>query len=146
MRTFKKVFLLFLVTLLCCVLIFLLVLFIKNHRSTKNSAKQIFGIDLDDYDVASVEDTLKWYSYGGALRISLSLHSDEELEQLLADLSGLGYAFDKEDVAENGAHVEEMIWIRQLWFVTYRYKHFPSRYIGIVPNEDGYTVRLWYSE
>lgn len=137
---------LFLVTLLCSFLIFLLVLFIRNHRSTKDSAKQIFGIDLDDYDVASVEDTLKWYSYGGALRISLSLHSDEELEQLLSDLSGLGYAFDKEDVAENGAHVETMVWIRQLWFAKYRAKCPPVRSIGIVPNEDGYSVLLRFAE
>ncbi len=142
----KKIVLICLAGLLGCFLAFLLLLFIKNHQSTEDAAQQIFGIHLENYDVVSVEDTLKWYSYGGGLRIFLSLQSEEELERLIAELAVLGFALDKAEIEENGISFEFAKWARQLWYVTDRCKGVHSIYVSIKPNEEGFNVRLWYSE
>lgn len=146
MKLLKRIILICLAGLLGCFLAFLLLLFIKNHQSTEDVAQQIFGIHLENYDVVSVEDTLKWYSYGDGLEISLLLHSEEELEQLISELSVLGFALDKTEIAENGVFFRFQKWARQLWCVTDRGKGTHGGHVSIVPNEEGYYVHLIYGE
>lgn len=147
-KAVKKIIIL---TLLTAVIGFGILFTFFNYRSTEEKIKELFGIDMEAYHVASVNDTLKWYRYDGKIELVLEL-TEEEIAAFIDSIMLSGYAKDPwyhkaspEYWSEDDYFNDNAAW-RTIWGLPYYSKGEPLGTVRIREIENGYWIELSYSD